>query len=529
MRRSPVLLLALLALAPSVAATSPADAGSVGSAPDSGSPADFNGDGFDDLAVGIPYETISGESSAGAVNVLYGTSRGLSAADTQLWHQDKRGIKSDADAGDTFGYSLAPADFNGDGYSDLAVGAKDESVSGEILAGAINVIYGSPAGLVAAGDQFWHRDRKGIRGDAEIAHQFGYSMTAGDFNGDGFGDLAAGTPYSHTSGQNYAGNASVIYGSPTGLRAEGNQFWSQDSDGVQDDAEEGDGFGSSLVAGDFDGDGRSDLAIGTGHEGIGDIDHAGAVNLLYGSVTGLSAARDQIWHQDMPGVEGSADHEEAFGWFALAAGDFNGDQISDLAVGLPDEHVNETWAAGSTNVLYGSSAGLSAVGDQAWNQDSAGIDSDADLGDKLGYDLAVGDFDGDGYDDLAAGVPGESVTYVNEGAVSVIYGGSAGLSAARNQFWNQDSPGVVDKPEESDFFAITVAAADWGNGPEADLAIGVIYETIVGDGGYEGAVHALYGTATGGLSASGSQFWHQGVKGIPDDLEFNDFYGYELS
>jgi disulfide bond formation protein DsbB len=494
-----------------------------------GTPADYNGDGFGDLAVGIPYENLSGKNQAGAVNILYGTSAGLSVVGSQLWHQDVPGILDRAGPGDFFGDTLAPGDFNGDGYTDLGIGVRDEDVGSKILAGAVAVIYGSPDGLTASGNQLWHRDSPGVLGTADIADEFGYSLAAGDFDGDGFADLAAGTPSDRVSGRLYGGSLNVLYGSASGITATGNQLWSQDSADVEDQTEDDDGFASFLTTGDFNGDAISDLAVGVGHEGLGNIEHAGAVNVLYGSSEGISAAGDQIWHQDSPGILGQADHDEDFGWFSLSAGDFDADGYGDLAVGLFGEEVGGAALAGAVNVLYGSGGGLAAEGNQLWNQDSPGVESDADIVERFGYDLASGDFDGDGYVDLAVGVYGEWVRANNAGAVNVLYGSASGLSSADDQLWHQDVPGIASNPEDGDYFGTTVAAGEWGNGAEADLAIGAIYETIIGDSGYEGAVHVLYGTQSDGLSATGSQFWHQDVPGIPEQTEGNDFYGYDLA
>jgi hypothetical protein len=124
MGRYPLLLLALfMIILPSVAGASDEPSASTGRAPLSGSAADYNGDGFADLAVGTPFESVSGEQLAGAVNVLYGTANGLSAEGNQLWHQDHGGVLDQVEDGDLFGSGLAPADYNGDGFTDLAVGA----------------------------------------------------------------------------------------------------------------------------------------------------------------------------------------------------------------------------------------------------------------------------------------------------------------------------------------------------------------------------------------------------------------------
>ena len=132
MRRFAFAFLASLALVASPITSAAPGSPRSGEAPLSGPQADYNGDGFADLAVGIPYETVSGKSTAGAVNVLYGTAGGLTVTGTQLWHQDSPGVRNQVSTGDYFGDPIAPADFNGDGFSDLAIGVPDETVRGKI-------------------------------------------------------------------------------------------------------------------------------------------------------------------------------------------------------------------------------------------------------------------------------------------------------------------------------------------------------------------------------------------------------------
>jgi hypothetical protein len=108
----------------------------------------------------------------------------------------------------------------------------------------------------------------------------------------------------------------VLYGAATvGLAAAGSQLWSQNSPGIAGGAEPDDIFGEALAAGDFNGDGRADLAIGA----PGENSFAGVVHVLYGSGTGLAAAGSQLWSQNSPGIADVAEDFDVFGE-TLAAG-----------------------------------------------------------------------------------------------------------------------------------------------------------------------------------------------------------------
>jgi hypothetical protein len=103
---------------------------------------DFNKDGINDLAIGVPGEAIGTKSEAGAANVLYGSSSGLSKAGSQIWYQDQ-GIGGSSEPGDRFGASLTAGGFNKDSIDDLAIGVPGEAIETKSEAGAANVLYGS--------------------------------------------------------------------------------------------------------------------------------------------------------------------------------------------------------------------------------------------------------------------------------------------------------------------------------------------------------------------------------------------------
>jgi hypothetical protein len=448
---------------------------------------------------------------------------------------------------------VAPAqtrsDFDGDGFDDLAIGVPGEDIrtrAGEVQgAGAISVMYGTADGLSSDGDQRWSEHSAGVLGRPAPFDHFGLALASGDLNGDGYADLAVGENGKDVDGATDAGAVHVLYGSAAGLSATGNQLWTQNSAGVLDQSEAGDGFGSfggnhTLAIGDFDGDGYGDLAIGVGSEVVipGHIAD-GAINVLYGTAAGLTAAGDQFWSQESPGILGDSDLDYDSWGSRVVAGDFNGDGYADLA--LCSQEDLDSFRVGSWAVIYGSATGLTADGNQVWSQDSPGILDDAEILEHEGDALAAGDFDGDGFDDLAVGVPLEDTPIHSQGAVSVLYGSAAGLAADRNQFWSQNSPGVLDVGEENEFFGGSLATGDFNGDGWADLAVGVTVGASASAGnlcyGYTnscgedlggvadaGAVNVLYGSAIG-LTADGNQLWWQGSAGVPDDPETDDRFG----
>lgn len=397
-------------------------------------------------------------------------------------------------------------DFNGDGRDDLAISILSEDVGGIVNAGAVSVVYGSRKGLTAIGNQTWHQNVAGVEGTATVNDMFGNALAAGDFNGDGFDDLAIAVSRKKVGSQSQAGAVNVLYGSASGLRATGDQLWTQDSSGINDSAEGGDRFGSALVAGDFNGDGRDDLAVGVSGEDVGVIADAGAVNAIYGSASGLTGAGDQFWSQNSSGINDSAEEDDDFG-YALAAGDFNGDSRDDLAIGVPNEAVGSLALAGAVNVIYGSQSGLTSSGDQFWTQDSDGVVDDAEILDQFGSILAAGDFNGDGSDDLAIGVPGEALGAIGSaGRVNVIYGSASKLTALGNAQFAASVLGF--SLQENAKFGLALTAGDFNGDGDDDLAIGAPFEEVDTAAG-AGAVYVAYGSASG-LAPTGAQRWVQG-------------------
>jgi hypothetical protein len=461
-------------------------------------------------------EADAGVSRAGAVIVAYGHDSGIGAGAKKRWSQATKGVPGKPVYGDRFGDTLAAGDFDGDGYSDLAIGAQWEDIGPATDAGAITVLYGSASGLTAARSEII-RQGAGAPGQVEDSDYFGAALAAGDFNGDGRADLAIGAPGEDLGHEVSAGVVSVLLGGSKRLGGGGRSTITRSSPGMAGSADAADNFGAALATGNFGKGLRDDLAVGAPGELVVKI-QAGAVHVLYGAKSGLKTTGSNWFHQ---GVAGIADAPEIFDRLgsALAAGDFGRAGQDDLAVGVPGEDLGSKGDAGIVHVLYGGDNGVRAAKSQLWHQNRAAIDGSAETGDRFGDVMVAGDIGSSPKDDLAITASHEALGQrTNAGVVHVLFGAAKGLGPAGG-IWHQDRPGVQGKAQESDGFGDAMAIVNVVGTGRADLVVGIPGEPL-GLVLRAGAVLVLPGGPSG-LSAAGDVLLQQsvGLPGAPEHLD----------
>ncbi|WP_274560060.1 FG-GAP repeat protein [Streptomyces spiramyceticus] len=426
---------------------------------------DFNGDGHRDLAFAAPYATFSGQGMAGYTAVAYGTSAGISTAKYTVVHQNSTGVPGSAEAEDTFGAAFAIADFNGDGYADLAAGAPGEDVGSDGDGGSVTIVWGSATGLNGGTT---------VKDPAPTAHdEFGRELAAGDFDGDGRADLAVGTSSSY---------AYVIRGGFTKAGVIGGV----QKVGLPDKAKYGI---DAIGAGEINADKRSDLVITyrtTTPEGK---DWSKGVAYL-----GSSTAK---------GVD-AASPRPLDGGTSIAVGDINGDGYGEIALGntfdKSDEHSGSL--GGKVVVIRGSQGGP-VNGDVPMarlTQSSPGVPGGDEQGDGFGGSVSIADTNGDGYGELAIGVVFEDIGATEDtGSVVVMRGSAAGVSTTGALNLTQSTSGVPGTAEDMDYFGSDVHLSDVTKDGRADLTVTAGFEN---EG--TGAVWTLR-SGTVGVSTTGAK------------------------
>jgi len=413
---------------------------------------DINGDGFDDVLVGAPgYD--HGETDEGGAFLFLGTSGGLSVF-PYWWAESNT-------EGSQLGYSVAGAgDVNGDGYDDILIGAWLHTISVP-NEGAAFLWFGSPLEMTPGtpDNADWL-----VRGGQEDG-AFGFCVnSAGDVNGDGYGDIVVGVPM-FSLGEAYEGVAAVFNGSASGLSH--NASWVAQGDQAAAY------FGKSIAgAGDVNGDGYSDIIVGAPYYDHDEADN-GWVLCYLGSDSGVLDMPD--W-SEYGGLAG-----DQYGWSVASAGDVNRDGYSDVIIGCPGWDSQQ----GRADVHAGSSEGLEAT--VIWSG-TAGTP-----GGRLGHWVSsAGDVNGDGYGDFVVGAPREDNHLTGDpdrGLVWLKCGSPDGVIPHAGDIYGS---------QEAAQFGICVGAADTNGDGFSDILVGASFH----DQGQsnEGRGFVFYGNDSRGLT-----------------------------
>ncbi|UUU23806.1 FG-GAP and VCBS repeat-containing protein [Streptomyces sp. DSM 40750] len=441
--------------------------------------ADFNGDGFGDVAYSAGYATVGGKRGAGQIVALYGSASGVTSTKRTTISQNTTGVPGSAETDDGFGWVSAYGDYNGDGFDDLAVSAPGEDVDGDTDGGTVLIAWGSANGLSGATT---------VKDPATSSHDYwGTALASGDFDGDGKEDLAVGSTsnrvYVFKGGISKSGTYGGRYSFTTDIRS-------------------GKGTGTLvLTAGDVNGDKRTDLVV-DGFET--DSDWGYNTNwYVPGTASGLSASAAQELKRGV----------------ITGIGDINGDGFGDIVTGQDwdpskdgsEPSVPESSTGGKVHVVYGSADGPGTT--VAVTQDSGNVPGSSERGDFFGSELSLGDVNGDGRTDLVVGSPGENLGgVVNTGAVTVLYGAESGLNTTTGyQYFAQSTAGVPGSDETEDRFGGDVKLTDVTGDGRADLTVGAY-----GENDFNGSVVYLPSDGTK-ITTTGSRSLAPSAVGVSTD------------
>jgi predicted nucleic acid-binding Zn-ribbon protein len=367
---------------------------------------DVNGDGYNDMVIGAPFNSENG-NYAGQVYLILGGPTGwrqdfdLGTADASWWGENKE---------DQAGMAVAGAgDVNGDGFDDIIVGAfaNDEVCD---MCGKVYLIFGKTDG--------WQMDLSLAKVDASIvgtqtSEEAGFSVAGiGDVNGDGFDDIAFGAPANSDYGQ-YSGRVYVFFGKAD------NWFLGM-KDGNADAAFYGsvdyDNAGYSVAgAGDVNKDGYDDIIIGAPYNDDSSND-AGAAYINFGKTSGW--VMDFNLKSSDARLLGEKDTDNA-GAAVAGAGDINKDGYDDVLIGAPYSDCDGTKGdGGQTYVMLGKPTGwsnpqfLGTADASFWGQEDK---------DRIGVSLSsAGDINSDGFDDILIGAPYDQDSGSEAGQVYLI-------------------------------------------------------------------------------------------------------------
>ncbi|MET9383725.1 FG-GAP repeat protein [Streptomyces sp. NPDC002928] len=470
-----------------------------------GTTGDFNGDGVGDTVFADPNATVNGAKNAGLVRVVLGGGKGVSEIS-----QATSGMSATPETGDGFGTSYASYDADGDGCTDLVVGAPYEDIlrDGTQLydAGAIYVIHGTPTGIGAGSTiEAYSQDGFDSGTTTEAYDWFGYALKAGTTASDA-PYLVVGVPGENvtTGGKTYSDAGCIEY-----IQGTTKVPLNQDDPGIPGEVESQDRFGSSLA-----GTNRY-FAVGAPGEAIGDEQFAGGVAVFSHTLSSGMPTPLVGLDQDATGVSGAAEAGDGFGTSISMTGYRPSDQTynSDvlLAVGLPGEDIGTTADAGAAAVFriqpsgaYTQVAGIDANGTD--------VEGDPVAGDFMGQRVAITNTDTSVVTSsanirLAVGEPGKDTATVKDaGAVHIFRPLDASLGTADKVLTR--GSGLPGTATARDYTGVALTAGS------VNLYVGVPYSKDSGTS--KGVVYVQPWTDVDGTTSTGTTAYQPGAGGLPD-------------
>lgn len=382
---------------------------------------------------------------------------------------------------DNFGKSVALiGDLNGDGTSDLAVGA-DRDDTGGTDKGALYILFMNADGSVKSSTKIANN----LNGGPTLSNNaiFGTSVASlGDLDGDGHNDLAVGAAFDATGGEN-RGALYILFLNADGTVKASTQIASSTNGGPT--LSDGNFFGASVAAlGDVNGDSHMDIAVGAYGDNTGQIG-AGAAYVLFLNANGTAQSFVKIAN----GMNGAPviGQGDLFGVSVAGIGDLNDDTVPDLAVGVNhnDAGANDS---GAVDILF-----LNGDGTVKSTQAIAnGVNGGPTLStnDMFGTSVAgLGDVDGDGFEDLAVGAYRDSTGGNARGAAYVVFMNDDGTAKSTSKIASDTGGGPT--LVNGDLFGASIASiGDFNNDGAVDLAVGAIFDDTAG--GDRGALHLLF-------------------------------------
>lgn len=412
---------------------------------------DFNGDGYNDLASGVPFADIENNTNTGGVVVYNGTST-TAASNGATYDYYDAFISAPNTNNNEFGRALAAYDLNGDGFDDLIVGAPGEEPSNR---GAVYVFNGSASGLSTSPSQ--------ILGEPNSTANsgFGSALAVGDLNSDGFAELVVGAYGDDTLAADagaiwiFKGFAAGIYSSAVATQVTGGNA-------------AGDNFGNAVAIVRYNGDAFPDIVVGAPLD-----DNGGTADTGYFYVfNGTGSATTWVASLTVPStsvVNPSGVASDYFA-FSLQAGDINADGNADLIVGVP--YADQ----------YGGNQGLALVYDNIASNSVADAMIPATIsayGTTLsGYGMGLGDLNNDGYPDVLMGTPLHSEGAYGSGRVDAFFSNSAGVvhfsGVDAIYYPTSNLDGTYNSYD--DYFGWAVCSGDVNGDGEDDMIVGAPYD-----------------------------------------------------